>query len=166
MNQKKDMFERAFQKFELFALEVLEESQSKWTSKAFNAFSFISTILATIPKPIACNIAQKMLTLTDSDHSELKKNIYFTFETLFAAVALPSDFTEDFLKSLLEKQPAITDTQNLSNEEEVMVAGYCSAVSQCTINLNNGTTSVALKYLPGIISTLSEYLTYSSNRIQ
>jgi hypothetical protein len=89
--------------FEDFSLQILEEALSKWTSKAEHMLNFLNCSLQMLPVSIASNIASKLLELTDLEAPELKKNIYFTLETMFAATVLPTDFVEEFLKKLIEK---------------------------------------------------------------
>ena len=47
-----------------------------------------------------------------------KKEIYFSFETLFASTSLPESFIEDFIKQFLEHQPLIVSNEKISTENE------------------------------------------------
>lgn len=83
-----------------------------------------------LPVSISCNIASKLLKLTSIENNDFKKSIYFTIETLFASSILPSEFVEGFIKELMNSRPEVVyEGDNILNDAEVMVVGYCLALS-------------------------------------
>jgi len=49
---------------------------------------------------------------------------------LFASTALPSDFTEEFLKEMISSIPEVYSTSDaVMKEVELMIVGYCLALS-------------------------------------
>jgi len=92
--------------------------------------NFLNCTLQVLPLTISCNIAQKLFRLTSIESHEFWKGIYFTLETLFASTVLPTEFLENFIKDLLSSPPEVEfEGESISNEVEVMIVGYCLALS-------------------------------------
>jgi hypothetical protein len=59
----------------------------------------------------------------------------------------------------------VVSSDQLSNDEEVMVVGYCLALSQTAVHYSKLAPASSLRFIPSVISTLSEFMVYSSERI-
>jgi len=109
---------------------------------------------------------KKLAEYAEVDNVSLKKHIYFVIETIFAATRLSGPFVEEFLSYLLKNVPVAADTRSIKGEGELMIAGYCLAVAQVAIHYKKVSGKEVVKYLPTLVSLLSEFLISGIYRIK
>ena len=85
---------------------------------------------------------------------------------MFASTRLSPTFVEDFLGFLLENQPVTTNIESMNSDEELMIVGYCLAVAQVAVHYKKLKGDLILRYLPTLISLLTEYFTIENHRVQ
>ena len=85
---------------------------------------------------------------------------------MFASTRLSPTFVEDFLGFLLENQPVTTNIESMNSDEELMIVGYCLAVAQVAVHYKKLKGDLILRYLPTLISLLTEYFAIENHRVQ
>lgn len=85
---------------------------------------------------------------------------------MFAATKLSTSFVEDFLNYLLDNVPICADPKEMKGEGELMIVGYCLAVSQVAVHYKKLNGDRVLQYLPNLVSILSEFLISGNQRIK
>jgi hypothetical protein len=131
-----------------------------------NCLNFLNCVLQVLPVSISSDIVKKLTDYTQGENTTLKKNIYFVIETMFAATKLSTSFVEDFLNYLLDNVPISADAKELKGEGELMIVGYCLAVSQVAVHYKKLNGERVLQYLPNLVSILSEFLISGNMRIK